>query len=293
MRPIVRAMRMIWRFLLPLAPWFAFGADPALILPDWLNATPEARDVARTATDAEVDLAFVVSLAPAAVISHYQQQALKAGVQFQTNFDGIGETISASTEGISCIVRVAEVDNGSRVRTSCARRMKAPPRSEALPASWAAPVAADPSVLSPIQTTRPQPAPPLSLAEAKSDLEAIESEITAAQKTDAQYSGGLTKALSTARIATLRQTQAILEQRLLSIKAGASVHALSPSDREKLADVERDIASTREKISLQEVEVTKYIGGLTQAMSFATLETLRQTLSMLEQRRILLKYPMP
>jgi hypothetical protein len=84
----------------------------------------------------------------------------------------------------------------------------------------------------------------------------------------------------------------MLEQKLSSFKAGAPAFRMSAPDSVKLADVESEIASTRSKISQQEVEVSKYSGGLTLAMSLTTLETMRQTLGLLEQRRVSLKYGM-
>jgi hypothetical protein len=60
--------------------------------------------------------------------------------------------------------------------------------------------------------------------------------------------------------------------------------------RQKLAEVENDIGSTRSKIGQQEVEVSRYTGGLVYATSLATLVTMGQTLAMLELRRVSLKY---
>ena len=62
----------------------------------------------------------------------------------------------------------------------------------------------------------------------KADLAAIQSEITEAQAEDAKYLGGLVKALSTSRIAILRQIEAMLEQRVSALKAGSASLGLSP-----------------------------------------------------------------
>jgi hypothetical protein len=128
------------------------------------------------------------------------------------------------------------------------------------------------------------------LAEVKADLAAIQSQITDSEKEDAKYTGGLTKALTASTIAILRQTEAILEQKLVSLKAGARPVMVSSAASPTLAEVEQLIATNESKIKQQEVEAARYSGGLVRALSLATLETLRQTHAMLEQRRISLRY---
>jgi hypothetical protein len=112
-------MQRIWTILFLLVPWLSDGADQPLTLPDWLTTVQEANSVTMAASDASVDVAYLVSLPPREVIGRYQRQLQKAGVRFTTNFDGIGNTIAASTENISCMVRIAETDSGSRVHVGC------------------------------------------------------------------------------------------------------------------------------------------------------------------------------
>jgi hypothetical protein len=130
-----RTMQRIWTILFLLIAWLADGADQPLILPDWLATLQEANSVTTSASDASIDLAYLVSLPPHDVIGRYQKQLEKAGVRFTTSFDGIGNTIAASTETISCMVRIAETDSGSRVHVGCAPRIAQP-----------SPQAPDPSV---------------------------------------------------------------------------------------------------------------------------------------------------
>jgi hypothetical protein len=93
----------------------------------------------------------------------------------------------------------------------------------------------------------------------------------------------------------------MLEQKLLASKNGIPVKytvagkVLSPpaSAAQMLQDVEQEVATNAEKIRGQEAEAARYNGGLTQAMSLATLETMRQTQAMLDQRRVSLKYGLP
>jgi hypothetical protein len=135
----------------------------------------------------------------------------------------------------------------------------------------------------------------------KSDFAAVQAEIQAARTEDAKYSGGLVKALIASRIATLCQTEAMLQQRLLSFKVGVQLKytvdgkafSLPASAEQTLADVETEITASEMKIHQQEAEVARFSGGLAQAMAVATLETMRQTHAMLEQKRISLKYGLP
>lgn len=139
------------------------------------------------------------------------------------------------------------------------------------------------------------------LAELKSDIAIVQSEVQASQTEDARYSGGLVKTLIAARIAILRQTEAMLQQKLLSLKLGTQVRYnvdgkafnLPATAKEMLAGVAGELAGTEEKIRQQEAEVARFSGGLAQAMSLATLETMRQTQAMLEQKRVSLKYALP
>ena len=139
------------------------------------------------------------------------------------------------------------------------------------------------------------------LADVKSDLAALRTEIQAARTEDARYSGRLVKALIASRIATLCQTEAMLRQRLLSFKDGVQVKysidgkafRLPASAEQTLADVEREISTNEQRIQQQEAEVARFSGGLAQAMAMAALETMRQTHAMLEQKRVSLKYGLP
>src|SRR5258708_5594283 len=243
---MIRAVQKIWAISFPLAQCFVISAGQAVSLPDWLSTISGATDITRTETAAQTASSYGVALPPTEVIAHYQTKLRRAGIPFGLSFNGIGSTIMVSAGKLSCIVRVAESDLGSSVRTECATISDSPVESSVeiggIPAASrsATQPSMQPAVLA-------QSGSRVGRAEANSDLEAIQAELAAAQKADSQYSGGLTKALTTARIATLRQTEAMLEQRLSSFKAGAPVHSLSASDIAKLADIETDIDSNREK----------------------------------------------
>jgi hypothetical protein len=144
---------------------------------------------------------------------------------------------------------------------------------------------------------KPAPSSATQLQQLAADIASVERDIRSAETETAQYSGGLVKSLVDLRLATLRQTRALLDQRL---KAGS--HAVSlrytvdgkvlqaPTD---LAGVESEIAATKASIEKQQAEAEKYSGGIVLAMALSTLATSRQTLAMLEQKRLAIKYGMP
>jgi hypothetical protein len=133
------------------------------------------------------------------------------------------------------------------------------------------------------------------------EMATVQSEIQKALEDDQNYSGGLVKSLIALRIATLRQTLALLTQRA---KAGATRTTLQfvvngkafappPDAPQQLAAVEQELADNAVKLARQEAEADKYSGGLIRATALATVATMRQTQAMLEQKRIALKYGLP
>jgi len=67
--------------------------------------------------------------------------------------------------------------------------------------------------------------------------------------------------------------------------SGGSCAAL----KAQLAEIEREQAELRERIAAQEAQAAAYRGGLVKAMATTTLETMRQTAALLEQRRARVK----
>ena len=134
-----------------------------------------------------------------------------------------------------------------------------------------------------------------------SDIAALKAEIKKAEDEDQRYTGGLVKSLISLRLATLRQTAALLDQRALAISARTTLQYtidgkpfVPPSDATaQLSSVERELAHNATKIAEQEIEVARYSGGLVQATALVTLATLRQTEAMLQQKRLALKYGLP
>jgi hypothetical protein len=286
--------RLVKLTVVTLAPAaLALGAD--FLMPDWMKALPEGTHFTATASAMAADSSYVVALPTPNVATRYQDQWRKAGVTFTATFNGIGTTLSALSSNTFCVVRIVESDGSTRVNATCA-----PAKEASRPQAPIGTVLTGAFPVRPLDELKAAPTPyPAALvrsgglADAKSDLSAIQSEILAAQKEDLKFSGGLVKALSSSTVASLRQTEAMLQQKIVSFESGAPTVRLTPPDAQKLIDVEGEIASTRLKIDQQELEVSRHGGGLIQAMSLATLETMRQTVAMLEQRRTTLKYALP
>ncbi|MEI9972436.1 MAG: hypothetical protein WDO73_10510 [Ignavibacteriota bacterium] len=113
----------------------------------------------------------------------------------------------------------------------------------------------------------------------------MQEQIRSAEVEDSRYTGGLVKSLIGARIAILKQTEAMLRQ-----AAVAPRQTMDTSTLNRLHSIEKEAADNLIRISAQEVETARYSGGLIRATSLATLATLQQTQAMIDQRRLVLKY---
>jgi len=129
----------------------------------------------------------------------------------------------------------------------------------------------------------------------------IDKELAAADKENAKYSGGLIKALIESQIETLKQTRTMLQQKKNSWSYGINTtytidgkpFVLPVGAKDLLPNLEREIAENKDKIRQQQAVADQYSGGLVQALSVSTLETMRQTQAMLEQRQLAIKYELP
>jgi hypothetical protein len=133
------------------------------------------------------------------------------------------------------------------------------------------------------------------------DIIAVQEAITFGEADDAKYAGGLVKTLIQLRFATLRQTLAMLEQRqkasdynvALKFTVDGRAYAPPPDAAQQVLSLDQDLADTRIKAAAAEMEASKYSGGLVLSLALTTLATVRQTESMLEQKRFALKYGLP
>ncbi len=133
------------------------------------------------------------------------------------------------------------------------------------------------------------------------DLASLEKQIADAESEYQKYSGGLVKALLSTYLATLRQTHAMLQQRSkawifgigLTYTVDGKPFVPPPNAPELLAEVEREADVARTKAVDAEADAARYSGGLVQAISLSTAATAKNTLAMVEQKRLSLKYNLP
>ena len=133
------------------------------------------------------------------------------------------------------------------------------------------------------------------------DIAAVQAEIRKAEGDEERFGSGLIKSLISLRLATLRQTLGVLDQRAKARGANTTLQYtidgrpfVPPADAaQQVAALELEIAKITVKLAKQEAEAARYSGGLIQATALATVATLRQTQAMLEQKRLALKYGLP
>jgi hypothetical protein len=152
-----------------------------------------------------------------------------------------------------------------------------------------------------VTETKPESVDPAQAASLKSEIATLRSQISAAETESAQYSGGLVKALIESRVQIFKQTLAMLEQRDKAWTFGLRLNytidgrpfTLPPGAPEQLPEIERELRDLEGTIATQQAEVARYSGGLVQALSLSTLETMKQTQAMLNQRRLSIRFGLP
>lgn len=127
----------------------------------------------------------------------------------------------------------------------------------------------------------------------KVELSQTESEISSANATNQNYSGGLIKTLISARVEILKTNQALIKQRIDAIESGAKitmdVHVIKP-DEAAADSVKSEIDALNAQISQAKAEANQYSGGLVLAMKLAAIATQEQTMAMLQQRYLSARY---
>jgi hypothetical protein len=135
----------------------------------------------------------------------------------------------------------------------------------------------------------------------KAEISAVDAQITDAEAENVKYAGGLVKALVESRLATLKQTRALLAQRATADDLNVAIRytadgkpfTLPDGAAAALAGVEAELEAIKPKIAAAEAEAARYAGGLVQAMSLTTVATMRQSQAMLDQKLVSLKYGLP
>lgn len=117
------------------------------------------------------------------------------------------------------------------------------------------------------------------------EMTSVREQIRFAQEEDARCTDSFVKSLIAARLATLRQTEAMLQ--LAALRSG---YILDTSTSRALRAIEQEAAANRARIAAQEAEIARYSGGIALTVSQTTLATLEQTQALIDQRRLALEF---
>lgn len=118
-------------------------------------------------------------------------------------------------------------------------------------------LSASTAVLLTVATAHGQVGPPEQAVALKASIATVDVEIRATEAENAKYEGGLVKALIESRLATLRQTHAMLDQRAnawtfgiaLKYMVDGNLFVLPPTAKDELAAVERELTGLDAEIA--------------------------------------------
>lgn len=117
------------------------------------------------------------------------------------------------------------------------------------------------------------------------DLEQLQQEIAAAESDVERLEGGSTKSLYDHRLAVLRLSKALLDQRLEALRAGVPVEtslAVTKPNPDQLTEILADIEQAQENLAAAESESARIAGGLAKALAETRVATARQILATLQ-----------
>lgn len=136
----------------------------------------------------------------------------------------------------------------------------------------------------------------VSTLEIDRDRAAVQAQITEAEAESAQYSGGAIKTLIDVRIAALKNTLAMLDQkraawvRLVTLNYTIDGHATQEASDKELNDILADLAESERAISSAKQEAAQYSGGLIQVMALMKAATEEVTATSLRMKFYSAKY---
>lgn len=125
------------------------------------------------------------------------------------------------------------------------------------------------------------------------ELSATDAALSSAVATDAQYSGGAVKALTTLRVQLLQINKALLQQRISAIESGAPMTVkvnTSKPDTERADLLASEIAAQETRAAAAQVKADSAGGGLIGAMAQMETATEQNTLALLRQQYLIAKY---
>lgn len=127
----------------------------------------------------------------------------------------------------------------------------------------------------------------------RTELDATKKEVAAAEVQNAQYSGGLVKALITLRLEILKTNEALIQQRIHAIESGSKVTietVATKADPERAKMLEEGLIKQELKVSEADAKASLYSGGLVGAMAVMGAATERNSLAMLRQQYLIAKH---
>jgi hypothetical protein len=139
----------------------------------------------------------------------------------------------------------------------------------------------------------------ISTVEIDQDRAAIQSEIAEAKVESEKYAGGLIKTLLDLRIAILRNTMAMLDQkrtsfiRRISLNYMIEGHRVSPAGDNELNEILEELVQAERKVTESKREAEQYTGGLLQAMLSLKVATDELSVSQLRLKFYSAKYGIP
>ena len=139
-----------------------------------------------------------------------------------------------------------------------------------------------------------------STEEINNDLETINAEIEKAQNTSNKYEGGLIKVLTDLRMELLKNTKSMLEQKKKGLNRFVKINYTidgkvykRPGDfQNEISRIDDEITSINKQILNAQIK-SDNSGGLIQAMIEVEIATLKNSLTLLEQKKLSLKYEFP
>ena len=91
--------------------------DSALQNPPWLAPVPDATPTATLLSPTSNENSYSTPAPIADVIAHYERQLKGAGLEFQSNYDGLGTTIRIQIPKRAALVQIRESDSGVSFKT--------------------------------------------------------------------------------------------------------------------------------------------------------------------------------
>lgn len=130
------------------------------------------------------------------------------------------------------------------------------------------------------------------IAALNSQLDAVNTELTAAKGKDAEYAGGVIKSFTSMRVQVLATTKDLLEQRIQAVESGAPVTvkiAATKPDPKRAEDLAKELATQEQAAKAADAKAAG-AGGLVGAMLQSAAATEQNTVALLRLQYVTAKY---